>query len=266
MSTASSFSSSSSSSCFGEVERKRGDDRILKKLLLLTPNRLSGQTKHSLSLSLYLTPSLSHTHTSTHIHPPTPPPVLCTRISHWLHSSQIRSIFHPSKKKTPLSSHCSLEATHCHSHSCVTAINHPSMWNSYTDAEKTQRNLTVISSKIICPLESPSCCLTSILWSFALSHPITISIAPSWLQTSHPLSPHCDSLTLFITELVTFSAMCFPISHMLRINTWTFREWLGHGDGMLWLWIEMSFKDMFANKQGYSHRKETFFFFCDTTP
>lgn len=87
----------SSSSCFGEVERKCGDDRILKKLLLLTPNRLSGQTKHSLSLSILL--PLSHTPT----HPRTPPPVLCTRISHWLHSSQIRSIFHPSKKKTTLS-------------------------------------------------------------------------------------------------------------------------------------------------------------------
>lgn len=54
----------SSSSCFGEVERKRGDDRILKKLLLLTPNRLSGQTKHSLSLT--------HPHIHAHTLTPTP--------------------------------------------------------------------------------------------------------------------------------------------------------------------------------------------------
>lgn len=107
----------SSSSCFGEVERKCGDDRILKKLLLLTPNRLSGQTKHSLSLT--------HPRTYTHPHPH-PFSVLelatgCIPVR----SAQYSTL--PKKKKKPLSSHCSLEATHCHSHSCVTAINHPSM-------------------------------------------------------------------------------------------------------------------------------------------
>lgn len=116
----------SSSSCFGEVERKCGDDRILKKLLLLTPNRLSGQTKHSLSLSILLPLSHTPTHPRTYTHPHTHP---FSALELATGCIPVRSAQYSTlpKKNNPLSSHCSLEATHCHSHSCVTAINHPSM-------------------------------------------------------------------------------------------------------------------------------------------
>ena len=155
---------------------------------------------HAVSLSL--PPPSSHTHTHTHTpHIQTHTPVLRTRISRWLHSSQIRSIFHPSKKTTPLSSHCSLEAAHCHSHSCVTAINHPSMWNGYTITEKTRRGPALSFSPQTPPSlspdirpQTPSSCLTSIRSSFPSS--------------SHHLSPRRDSVSWFIIRLVTLSHIC----------------------------------------------------------
>lgn len=94
-------------------------------LPVLTHDRLATHTQHTHTHTVSLSPRQTHAQIKTL----TPAP--CTRISHWLHSSQIRSIFHPSKNH-PHSSQCSLEAKHCCSYSCVTSINHPSMWNSYS--------------------------------------------------------------------------------------------------------------------------------------
>lgn len=167
-----------------------------------TLNRPAGHTQHTHTVSISSSSSPPHTQTHT--------PVLCTRISRWLHSSQIRSIFHPSKNHPSLFS----LFTGGHSHSRVTAINHPSMWNDYTNTEKTQYNCTVISPKL-----PPDHHLASVLWNLfptawppsgplSLSFSITMAIAPSWLQTSHHLSPHCDSVTWFITQLVALSHIC----------------------------------------------------------
>lgn len=63
-------------------------------------------------------------------------PVPWTGFSRWLDSSPIQSILHPPKNH-PDSRHCLPEAERC-----VTAINQPSMWNSYSRAQRRENTIT----------------------------------------------------------------------------------------------------------------------------
>lgn len=152
---------------------------------LLTLDRLAGHTQQTRCLSLSSSPLFPHTHTP---HIQTHTPALRTRISRWLHSSQIRSIFHPSKKP-PLS----LLIVHWRPHiATVIVVSQQSITRQCETATPLQRKHDAALHCHFPPQtppslppdirpQTPSSCLTSICSSFPSS--------------SHHLSPRRDSVS-----------------------------------------------------------------------